>query len=400
MVAPPGIDRTAWVELAVMIAMASLTTAFFWLSNCDVTLQKMFFDAASNAAWSAGDAALWDLLYRATPIFTGALALWGLIGIMLGSWFPRLCAWRLRGLYLILCIALGPGLVVNIIFKDHWGRPRPRQVKEFGGRLDYLPPLAKGVSGQGKSFPCGHCSVGFVLTAFYFLNRRRHLGRALTWLAAAVAAGLFLGAGRMAAGAHFASDVLWAGYLTFGVCWTLYYVVLRIPVREGLSKAKPPISSGTRLATATAGLFVLVVAGVLLATPVHHDPVYVVQRDQLGAPLEQIRISVSTGDLTIRLVPPRGTEVVRIHGTIRGFGLPTNEIDYGGSIHREGDAASLDYRVRHEGLFTDLESSVELAVAAPEIRRLVIEAPRERVRVVPEAGGPSPAVEFTDPLKP
>ena len=24
--------------------------------------------------------------------------------------------------------ALGPGLVVNVLFKDHWGRPRPREV--------------------------------------------------------------------------------------------------------------------------------------------------------------------------------------------------------------------------------------------------------------------------------
>src|SRR4051812_8492190 len=33
--------------------------------------------------------------------------------------------------FLLLSLALGPGLVVNAVLKDHWGRARPTQVTEF-----------------------------------------------------------------------------------------------------------------------------------------------------------------------------------------------------------------------------------------------------------------------------
>jgi len=29
---------------------------------------------------------------------------------------------------------IGPGLLVNTVFKEHWGRARPSQVEEFGGQ--------------------------------------------------------------------------------------------------------------------------------------------------------------------------------------------------------------------------------------------------------------------------
>ncbi|MGB6550714.1 MAG: PAP2 family protein, partial [Xanthobacteraceae bacterium] len=36
-------------------------------------------------------------------------------------------------LFLIVTLALGPGLLTNVILKDHWGRPRPIDVQQFGG---------------------------------------------------------------------------------------------------------------------------------------------------------------------------------------------------------------------------------------------------------------------------
>src|ERR1700751_4567466 len=36
-------------------------------------------------------------------------------------------------LFLIATLALGPGLLTNVVLKDHWGRPRPIDVKQFGG---------------------------------------------------------------------------------------------------------------------------------------------------------------------------------------------------------------------------------------------------------------------------
>ena len=42
-------------------------------------------------------------------------------------------------LFLVTTLALGPGLVTNVILKDHWGRPRPIDVTQFGGNEHFVP---------------------------------------------------------------------------------------------------------------------------------------------------------------------------------------------------------------------------------------------------------------------
>ena len=42
-------------------------------------------------------------------------------------------------LFLFLGLLVGPGLVVNGILKDHWGRARPAEIIEFGGTAHFSP---------------------------------------------------------------------------------------------------------------------------------------------------------------------------------------------------------------------------------------------------------------------
>ena len=42
-------------------------------------------------------------------------------------------------LFLIATLALGPGLVTNVILKDNWGRPRPPEVTQFNGPEQFRP---------------------------------------------------------------------------------------------------------------------------------------------------------------------------------------------------------------------------------------------------------------------
>jgi membrane-associated PAP2 superfamily phosphatase len=120
--------------------------------------------------------------------------------------------------------------VINAAFKDHWDRPRPRDVQAFGGEEVYVPPLMLGQS--GNSFPCGHCSVAFAWGAFYLLWRRRHPAWAGAALAASIVVGSLMGVARMAAGGHFLSDVLWSAVLTWSTLLLLYWPIMRIPWRE------------------------------------------------------------------------------------------------------------------------------------------------------------------------
>ena len=38
---------------------------------------------------------------------------------------------------------VGAWLIIDFALKDHWGRPRPRQVKEFGGMQEFRPYYGK-----------------------------------------------------------------------------------------------------------------------------------------------------------------------------------------------------------------------------------------------------------------
>ncbi|KPK38341.1 MAG: hypothetical protein AMJ69_08705 [Gammaproteobacteria bacterium SG8_47] len=226
--------RRYWLpELVIVLLLMLLTTVVFWNSDLDLRMARLFYDATNpEQSWPTGQNSLWQFLYDSAPTATGILVVGALLVAIGASLSERLRRLRIYAVFILAAVVVGPGLVVNSIFKDHWGRPRPRQVIEFGGDLEYLPPLMKGQSGQGRSFPSGHSSVGFVFAAFWFIWRRRRLPWALAALGFALTYGGLLGTARMVAGGHFLSDVLWSAYLTFLTSLLLYYFVLRIPQRE------------------------------------------------------------------------------------------------------------------------------------------------------------------------
>jgi len=127
--------------------------------------------------------------------------------------------------FLLLALALGPGLVVNTLLKDHWGRARPSQIQEFGGTHRFSPaPLPADQCARNCSFPAGHPAMGFYLVSFALLvaeRRRRRLA-----VAAAVATGAVVGLARMAQGGHFLSDVVFSGLIVVGISVLLHRAIL------------------------------------------------------------------------------------------------------------------------------------------------------------------------------
>ncbi len=111
--------------------------------------------------------------------------------------------------FLFLGLVLGPGLVANVVLKDMWNRARPVQVAEFGGSQYYSPPMV--LSNQCEkncSFVAGDAAMGFYLQILAYVVARRFSG---PLLAAGMAAGLGAGLLRIGMGAHFFSDVIYAG---------------------------------------------------------------------------------------------------------------------------------------------------------------------------------------------
>lgn len=134
--------------------------------------------------------------------------------------------------FIVVFCVLGPGLIVNHVFKDHWDRARPRAIVEFGGEKTFTPPLV--IADQCErncSFVSGEASYGFAYVALAFLVALRWRRRVF-W--AAVGFGSIVGAFRMLVGAHFLSDVFFAGVFTIGFAW---YVHREIVVRRRLDRA-------------------------------------------------------------------------------------------------------------------------------------------------------------------
>ena len=213
------LDRR-WIELLILLVLVSITTPLFWLTDIDREAAALFYRPGQGRgeAWPLQHGWLLGHLFRYATTFTVSMGVAALLVALSGFAFPALKHWQKPALFIVLVIALGPGLVVNLIFKDHWGRPRPVHITEFGGQYAYVPPLKIGNT-PDKSFPCGHCSVGFMFFALYFLSlKRKALYFTLTMLFA-----LLMAVTRMTAGGHFISDILWSGYLVFFVNWLVYY---------------------------------------------------------------------------------------------------------------------------------------------------------------------------------
>ncbi|MCB9957685.1 MAG: phosphatase PAP2 family protein [Rhodospirillaceae bacterium] len=188
----PGIDR--WVSRQV----SSPETGFFW-----------------------SHLGLWQPVRDLVVISVAAVAVAALATLAARLLWPRRRGIMRVGtaLYLVASLALVPGLLVNGVLKDNWGRPRPIHLAEFQDPPSLAPDLEFQpvwvMSGQcpaNCSFVSGEASAAMVLVALVPLAAPRRRRAAL---AAALAWGVLVGAMRVIQGGHFLSDVLLAGLLTY-----------------------------------------------------------------------------------------------------------------------------------------------------------------------------------------
>ncbi len=198
--------RRIVLDWLVPIALLVGLTAPFWATGLDVAVAERLH----TPAWQEGSRQPWAFCKHYGPLPAWVLSVTAL-GVFAASFrAPRVRPHRRAALYLVLVMAVGPGLIVNTVFKDHWGRPRPRDLVQFGGDRGYVEPWVKGPKENGGSFPSGHAATGFYLLTPYFLLRRRSAAGAAAFMALGLGYGSLVGLARMIQGAHFLSDVLWA----------------------------------------------------------------------------------------------------------------------------------------------------------------------------------------------
>lgn len=147
---------------------------------------------------------------------------WRLLGKS-RSWFMSFCPRTF--LFLALSLGLGPGLLVNVFFKDYSHRPRPVQIESFGGPWVFKPWYDwHGGCFTNCSFISGEASFAAWTLAPALLVPHAGLRYVLIGLSSFFA--LFVGGLRLGVGGHFLSDVIFAILLTFLLIMGLYWKLL------------------------------------------------------------------------------------------------------------------------------------------------------------------------------
>lgn len=184
-------------------------------AQLDLKTARYFFNGNSF-----NSNAIYDFLYFKAVLpglWVGGAALL----ILFLSWAKKYRKYRNAALQMVLTLVIGAGFIVHTLLKDQWGRPRPKQVEEFGGKQQFRPFYSPNFFHQpepSRSFPCGHCTMGFYFFSLAFVFQR--LGKKRwEWFfyAFALLLGSALGIARMAQGGHFLSDVIFSGLILWWV---------------------------------------------------------------------------------------------------------------------------------------------------------------------------------------
>jgi lipid A 4'-phosphatase len=214
---------------------------FIAFPGIDIFVSSLFFDGQ----FPLNDRAWQSLQQRALGGVLGFTLLVVLITYAYNKWSGRnvLAIDGRKVCYLFLVLILGAGLFVNAGLKDHFGRARPRDVAEFGGSRQFTPAFAlSNECRKNCSFSSGDAAAAFFFLALAVASRRR---RAM-WVAA-LGFGVLVSLSRLAAGAHFLSDVAVSFFVMLLVADLLHhYIVLGEFQREAfLPRASvfPPINS-------------------------------------------------------------------------------------------------------------------------------------------------------------
>lgn len=209
--------RGALLLAVLLLAGAVVLTVF---GGIDRWVAGLFF---SPETWFLGNHEPFPTLRYATTIAAWGIGAFVLAGLIWSTVLARPFFGLSRGatLYIAAAFVLGPGLLANGIFKEHWDRARPSQTEQFGGQKRFTPPLV--IADQCRtncSFVSGEAALGFTFMTFGFVARtpaRRRAG-----FAAGIGLGGLFGLLRIAEGGHFLSDVYFAGLFMALVSWALH----------------------------------------------------------------------------------------------------------------------------------------------------------------------------------
>ncbi len=208
----------AWLAdpfVQCLVVIGIISVVFLAFPTLDIWFTRQFYDEASG--FPVADLPAFIAIRELHSIMTWVIA----VGLSLALIYKILLPWRPslvppRDILFVLgTLAVGPGIIVNGLFKSFSGRPRPYQTELFGGDMPFI-----GVweitdhCARNCSFVSGEASSAIWLITAAVLFPRRWRKTAFVIL---LGLGIVFALNRVAFGGHFLSDVLIAWFLTLGL---------------------------------------------------------------------------------------------------------------------------------------------------------------------------------------
>jgi lipid A 4'-phosphatase len=213
--------HAVWGLVAAGLVLLAVVTV---VPAIDLDASRAFYVPGHGFPWRTSDFGV--VVRRQGPeilltSLAACLVLW-----LVGVWRKRvvLGLTTRKIVYLLATLLIGPGLIVESLLKPHSGRARPQDLAMFGGSADYTAPLALAdACASNCSFVSGHAAVAFWLTAYAFIVPREMRGPAFVL---GLLIGIAVGAIRVMQGAHFVSDIVYAGAIVLTVNALLARLIL------------------------------------------------------------------------------------------------------------------------------------------------------------------------------
>jgi lipid A 4'-phosphatase len=220
-------NRTGLFVALALTALAVLIFALF--PGLDLALTNLFYDPAT-ATFPISRSETASFLRNAAMWLAWAFAVPSIIAFVVKLIWPNkpLLVKGRTVAFILITIILTAGILSNATFKSHWGRPRPSDVTEFRGEMQFKNWWdSSGACPKNCSFFSGEATTAFWTYAPAALAPPQLRPFAY---AGATVFGLLTGMLRVSFGRHFLSDVVAAGLATFLTVWLFYAIIYRWPV--------------------------------------------------------------------------------------------------------------------------------------------------------------------------
>ena len=191
---------------ANIFAFAAFTIFFIFFPELDIQIANYFYEPELGFLYKTN--VIVQIFYMSIPLITKIFAiacLLYMIYLYLKHRKPKLML-NSSAFFLFATAIIGPGLVVNTVLKDNFGRARPRQIKEFNGNKEFTRAFV--ITNQCEkncSFSSGHAAMGFYFSAIAYIASTLYFTRIYLL---GIAFGASVGLSRIIMGGHFASDVV------------------------------------------------------------------------------------------------------------------------------------------------------------------------------------------------